>query len=181
MNLQDFNRIIHLLGIAIAVDKTTYISDERNIRVITPDGKIRTLIGNHGRVTGPPRPIPCLQRNGGPSETLLAGEMQLQWPTRLAINPLDSTLYIVDDTLILRLTPDMRIQAVAGVSPLCPSMKTDPIKDYSKANRSPLGPIADIQFSFDGKLVYMFRWKFGTSTHLSAIRTPERMLGAVWP
>ena len=100
-----------------------YISDARNIRVITPDGKIRTLIGNHGRVTGPPRPIPCLQRSNNQrrrTNILLAGDMQLQWPTRLAINPLDSTLHIVDDSVILRLTPDMRIHVVAGISPLCP-------------------------------------------------------------
>ena len=100
-----------------------YISDGRNIRVITPDGKIQTLIGNHGRVTGPPRPIPCLQGDKRHGETLLAGDTKLQWPTRLAIDPLDSTLHIVDDSVILRVTPDMRIQVVAGVSPLCPILK----------------------------------------------------------
>ena len=130
-----------------------YISDGRNIRVITPDGKIRTLIGNHGRVTGPPRPIPCLQRsNQRQNDVLLAGDMQLQWPTRLAISPLDSTLHIVDDSVILRLTPDMRIHVIAGISPLCPVIRTEPAKDKSKANVTPLGPITDVEFSYDGKL-----------------------------
>ena len=55
--------MVFISGIAIAVDKTMYISDGQNIRVITPDAKIRTLIGNHGRMTGPPRPIPCLMKN----------------------------------------------------------------------------------------------------------------------
>ena len=144
-------------GIAIAVDKTMYISDGQNIRVITPDAKIRTLIGNHGRMTGPPRPIPCLMKNVAKQKnddmTLLAGNIKLQWPTRLSINPLDSTLHLVDDTVVLRLTPDMRIQVVAGVSPLCPSFKNfNGTESNSKANLFPLGPISDIEFSFDGKL-----------------------------
>ena len=78
-----------------------YISDGQNIRVISPDGKIKTLIGNQGRMNGPPRPIPCIQkRYQRNDESLLAGNMQLQWPTRLAINPLDSTLHIVDEDIL---------------------------------------------------------------------------------
>ena len=35
-------------GLAIAVDETMYIADGRNVRVVTPDGNINTLIGNQG-------------------------------------------------------------------------------------------------------------------------------------
>ena len=130
-----------------------YISDGRNIRVISPDGIINTLIGNHGRMTGPPRPIPCLlQKNRRYDESLLAADMQLQWPTRLAINPLDSTLHIVDDTVILKLTPDMRVQVIAGVSPLCTRMKENSTDDKSKASITPLNQVTDLEFSFDGNL-----------------------------
>ena len=130
-----------------------YISDGRNIRVVSPDGKIKTLIGNHGRMSGPPRPIPCLQKsNRRVDESLLAGDMQLQWPTRLSINPLDSTLHIVDDTMILKLTPDMRIQVVAGVSPLCTRWNQSSLDDKFKASLTALKPISDMEFSFDGNL-----------------------------
>ena len=130
-----------------------YISDGQNIRVISPDGKIKTLIGNQGRMNGPPRPIPCLKKRYQKNdESLLAGNMQLQWPTRLAINPLDSTLHIVDDTMVLRLTPDMRIQVIAGVSPLCTSLNQNSTDDKSKASLTKLKPITDMEFSSDGNL-----------------------------
>ena len=69
----------------------------------------------------------------------------------MAINPLDSTLHIVDDTMVLRLTPDLRIQVVAGKSPLCPSGGGGDI---------PEGPITDLGFSPHGEMV------FATKDHL---------------
>ena len=35
-------------GLAIAVDETMYIADGRNVRVVTPDGNIETLLGDQG-------------------------------------------------------------------------------------------------------------------------------------
>ena len=54
-------------GVAISIDKTMYISDGRNIRVVMPDGVIQTLIGAAKGPKGPPRPLPC-------QEVLLAGK-----------------------------------------------------------------------------------------------------------
>ena len=131
-------RLNYPKGIAIAVDRTMYISDSRNIRVVNPDGRIDTLIGHHEKIMGPPKPLKC-------ERTITSNDkMQLQWPTRLAVDPFDSTLYIADDTMVLRLTPDMRLHVIAGVSPLCMS------KDEMKGK--PLGPVADIEFSPEGKL-----------------------------
>ena len=42
-------------GLAIGLDGTMYISDGRNIRVVTPDGIIQTLVGTQSRPKGPPR------------------------------------------------------------------------------------------------------------------------------
>ena len=69
----------------------------------------------------------------------------------MAINPLDSTLHIVDDTMVLRLTPDLQIQVVAGKSPLCPSGGGGDI---------PEGPITDLGFSPHGEMM------FATKDHL---------------
>lgn len=41
-------------------------------------------------------------------------QVHLRWPTDLAINPLDNSLHIVDDHMILQLTPDGRVKVVAG-------------------------------------------------------------------
>jgi hypothetical protein len=128
-------RLAYPKGLAVAVDHTMYITDGRNVRVVTPDGKINTLVGHHGSQAGPPRPLPC-------KNIFSAADVQLQWPTKLALNPLDSTLYIVDDTMILRLTSDLRLQVVAGRSPMCNG------GDKSQS----FGPIADLSFSPEGKL-----------------------------
>merc|ERR1712066_997558 len=108
-----------------------YISDGRNIRVVTPEGTVQTLIGTQSRPKGPPRPLPC-------KNTLLVGrdEVQLQWPTKLALNPLDNTLYIVDDTMILQLTTDLKLQVIAGVSPMCTAKQNN-----NKTSQEILGPI----------------------------------------
>jgi YD repeat-containing protein len=129
-------------GLAISVDKTMYISDSRNIRVVTPEGIIQTLIGNQERQNGPPRPLPC-------QSTLMAGEVHLQWPTKLALNPLDSALHIVDDTMVLKVTPDMRIHVVAGMSPMCTLDRK-----FNQSGQT-LGPIVDMDISHDGTLYFL--------------------------
>ena len=40
-------RLDYPKGVAVAVDGTVFIADGRNIRVVTPQGKIDTLIGHH--------------------------------------------------------------------------------------------------------------------------------------
>ncbi len=91
---------------------------------------------------GPPKPPEC-------KRIFISGKIRLQWPTKLAISPLDNTLHIVDEAMVLRLTPDMRLQTVAGVSPLC-DRQVDDSKDL--ANRRKLSAISDIDFGPDGTL-----------------------------
>ena len=155
-------------GVAIAVDKTMYISDSRNIRVVNPDGKIQTLIGHHSQPIGPPRPLDCRR-------TLIpVSDVQLQWPTRLAINPLDNTLYIVDDTVVFKLTPDMRVHVVAGRSPLCQHSEQS---KSSMANDRILSPIADIKFSSSGNLYVVDKMSRESKIHVvdasGAISSPS--------
>ena len=127
-------RLDYPKGLAIAVDNTIYFTDGRNVRVIFSDGTIDTLIGHHKHVMGPPRPLGC-------ETTFQSSDIQLQWPTKLALNPLDHTLHIVDDTMVIKLTADMRVQVVAGVSPAC-----DDVPDKV------LGQIIDVSFASDGDL-----------------------------
>ncbi|CAB4063436.1 Teneurin-a [Lepeophtheirus salmonis] len=124
-------------GLAVSVDKTIYISDGQNIRLISSEGEISTLIGHHRRREGPPNPLQC-------QNTYIASQIQLQWPTKLELNPLDSSLHIVDDTMILRLTPDLRVVVVAGASSLC-----------SSPRRKLFGPISDISFSSNNGNLYV--------------------------
>ena len=131
-----------------------YISDSRNIRVVTPEAIIQTLIGTQERPQGPPRPLPCAQ-------TFLASQVQLQWPTKLALNPLDSSLHIVDDTMILKLTSDLRLQVEAGMSPMCTARQYNITKSPTKI----LSPIADLDFAHDGTLYFLEKSKKSSLIH----------------
>ena len=119
------------------------------------------------------RPLPC-------KNTLLVGrdEVQLQWPTKLALNPLDNTLYIVDDTMILRLTSDLKLQVIAGVSPMCTA------KQNSSENLDILGPIIDLDFDYDGKLYFVDKRPPKKNTVLHQIHERQKIslndsLGAI--
>lgn len=126
-------------GLAISVDKTMYISDGKNIRVVFQNGKIDTLIGTHSTHHNL-KPIGCLS-------PYLVSEVELHWPTKLALSPLDSTLHIVDDSQVLRLTPDLRLSIIAGRSMQC----SQPL-NHTQAQQTKFGPIVDIGFSQDGSL-----------------------------
>lgn len=103
-------------GIAISSDNVIYIADATNIRMVDRDGIISTLVGNHMHKSHW-KPMPC-------EGTLKVEEMHLRWPTALAINPLDDTLHIIDDHLILRMAPDGRIRVIAGRPLHCATVTT---------------------------------------------------------
>ena len=105
-------RLDYPKGIALATDGTIYISDSRNIRSVNSEGIISTLIGNYDHANGPPKPLPC-------ESIFEASKVRLQWPTRLSLHPLDNTLHIVDDSMVLKLTADLRVEVVAGQSQMC--------------------------------------------------------------
>ncbi|XP_076273630.1 teneurin transmembrane protein Ten-m isoform X3 [Rhynchophorus ferrugineus] len=93
-------------GVAVSNDNVLYFADGTNIRMVDRDGIVTTVIGNHMHKSHW-KPLPC-------EGTLNLEEVHLRWPTELAINPLDNTLHIIDDHMILQLTLDGRVKVVAG-------------------------------------------------------------------
>nr|XP_029713903.1 teneurin-a isoform X3 [Aedes albopictus] len=133
-------RLSHPKGIAIAADKTMYIADGTNIRAVDPKGIIHTLIGHHGHHNHW-SPAPC-------RGALLATRAQLQWPTGLALNPLDGSLHFIDDRLVLKLTADMKIKVVAGVPLHCNSNE-----EHNRTNSDDvLGTVVAMAFAPSGDL-----------------------------
>ncbi|XP_064481434.1 teneurin-m-like isoform X2 [Ornithodoros turicata] len=116
-------------GMAVAVDNSLYFGDGNNIRVVDSRGIIHTLIGDHHHKRQW-RPIPC-------SGTLHLSEVKLRWPTELAINPVDNSLYFIDDHMILKLTKDQRILVVAGQPVYCKAQQ-------GSAQKSRMGDDADL-------------------------------------
>ena len=58
-------------------------------------------------------------------------KVNLRWPTELSINPLDGSLHILDDHLVLRVTPDNRLKVVAGRSLQCPAQTNANVREKS--------------------------------------------------
>jgi hypothetical protein len=97
-----FSTLVFSSGIAIGADGKVYIADGNTIRMVDEFGGIQTLVGHqHHRATW--RPLPC-------SGWLPAAEVQLNWPTDMAVNPLDGSLHFIDDNMVLKLTKDGRVQ-----------------------------------------------------------------------
>ncbi|XP_022829054.1 teneurin-m isoform X8 [Spodoptera litura] len=103
-------------GVAVSIDNIVYFADGTNIRMVDRDGIITTIIGNHMH-RAHWKPIPC-------EGTLSVEEVHLRWPTELAINPLDNSLHIIDDHMILQMAPDGRVKVIAGRPLHCPSPMT---------------------------------------------------------
>ncbi|CAN7975618.1 unnamed protein product, partial [Ixodes persulcatus] len=110
-------------GIAISMHNELYIADGTNIRMVDRHGIIHTLIGDHYHKNHW-KPIPCMG-------TFSLTQVNLRWPTELGINPLDNSLHILDDHMVLRLTPDKRIKIVAGRPLHCPSASGRERSDFA--------------------------------------------------
>lgn len=100
-------------GIVVTLNGEIIIADGTNIRVVDKSGVIHTIIGDHDHKTGVWKPFPC-SGAGTLGGSLPLAKVNLRWPTELAINPLDNSLYIMDDHLILKVTHDKRVKIVAG-------------------------------------------------------------------
>lgn len=118
-------------GIAVAADGSIFIADGTNIRKVDESGIITTLVG-HQNHRSTWKPMPCAQNGALPID-----QVQLNWPTELAISPLDGTLHFVDDNVILKVTNDGRVKVVAGRPLHCPAA----------ANRDRGGGLAGTPFS----------------------------------
>ncbi|XP_065159892.1 teneurin-m isoform X3 [Atheta coriaria] len=129
-------------GVAVSNDNVVYFADGTNIRMVDRDGIVTTVIGNHMHKSHW-KPIPC-------EGTLNLEEVHLRWPTELAINPIDNSLHIIDDHMILQLTSDGRVKVVAGRPLHCAS----PVSGYDieLATHATLVMPQSIAFSAAGDL-----------------------------
>ena len=148
-----FNANLNFLGIAVAADGKVYIADGTNIRQVDENGIIRTIIGHqHHRSTW--RPMPCGQEGneeaGGGSMPI--DQVQLNWPTELAISPLDGSLHIVDDNVILKVTNDGQVKVVAGRPLHCPPPRARQESNTILATTATLTAPQSISFAPNGDL-----------------------------
>ncbi|XP_040567553.1 teneurin-m isoform X3 [Lepeophtheirus salmonis] len=137
-------RLAYPKGVAIGPGGRIYIADGNNIRVVNEKGIITTLVGHQfHRSTW--KPVPC-------EGSLPLSEVQLLWPTELAISPLDGSLHFIDDNLVLKLTNDGRVAVVAGRPLHCPPPSENNEENGSLATSVSLIEPQSLSFAPNGDL-----------------------------
>ncbi|XP_035290458.1 teneurin-1 isoform X1 [Anguilla anguilla] len=91
----------------IAVDKQgfVYFVDGTMIRKINEKGVITTVIGSNGLTST--QPLSC-------DAGMDIAQVRLEWPTDLAVNPLDNSLYILDNNIVIQVSEGQQVRIVAG-------------------------------------------------------------------
>ncbi|KAM8994203.1 teneurin-2 isoform 5-T5 [Ara ararauna] len=91
----------------IAVDKygLMYFVDATMIRKVDQNGIISTLLGSNDLTAV--RPLSC-------DSSMDVTQVRLEWPTDLAVNPMDNSLYVLENNVILRITENHQVSIIAG-------------------------------------------------------------------
>uniref|UniRef100_A0A671NYU8 Teneurin-2 n=1 Tax=Sinocyclocheilus anshuiensis TaxID=1608454 RepID=A0A671NYU8_9TELE len=82
-------------GIAVDKNGLMYFVDATMIRKVDQNGIISTLLGANDLTAV--RPLSC-------DSSMDVSQVRLEWPTDLAVNPMDNSLYVLENNVILRIT-----------------------------------------------------------------------------
>ncbi|MBN3297342.1 TEN2 protein, partial [Amia calva] len=92
-------------GIAVDKNGLMYFVDATMIRKVDQNGIISTLLGSNDLTAV--RPLSC-------DSSMDVSQVRLEWPTDLAINPMDNSLYVLENNVILRITENHQVSIIAG-------------------------------------------------------------------
>uniref|UniRef100_A0A8C4Q245 Uncharacterized protein n=1 Tax=Eptatretus burgeri TaxID=7764 RepID=A0A8C4Q245_EPTBU len=112
-------RLVGPRGVAVDGRGVLYFVDGQAVRQVSLDGVISTLLGSNR--LGASRPLSC-------HDTMDASQVHLEWPTSLAVSPVDNSLYLLDGTVVLRLVHGRWASVVAGHPTHC---HTEPLTSSS--------------------------------------------------
>ncbi|NXU61699.1 TEN3 protein, partial [Horornis vulcanius] len=113
-------------GIAIDKNGLIYFVDGTMIRKVDQNGIISTLLGSNDLTSA--RPLTC-------DTSMHISQVRLEWPTDLAINPMDNSIYVLDNNVVLQITENRQV-------PLCnrpaPSLQAgSPSKPWHSSSGQP--------------------------------------------
>ncbi|XP_074917885.1 teneurin-4 isoform X1 [Chelonoidis abingdonii] len=91
----------------VTVDKfgLIYFVDGTMIRRIDQNGIISTMLGSNDLTSA--RPLSC-------DSAMDISQVRLEWPTDLAVNPMDNSLYVLDNNVVLQISENHQVRIVAG-------------------------------------------------------------------
>ncbi|XP_077396802.1 teneurin-4 isoform X4 [Festucalex cinctus] len=91
----------------ITVDKygIIFFVDGTMIRRVDQNGIISTLLGFNDLTSA--RPLSC-------DSVMDISQVRLEWPTDLAVSPLDNSLYVLDNNVVLQISENHQVRIVAG-------------------------------------------------------------------
>ncbi|XP_036127133.1 teneurin-1 isoform X3 [Molossus molossus] len=92
-------------GITVDRHGFIYFVDGTMIRRIDGNAVITTVIGSNGLTST--QPLSC---DSGMDIT----QVRLEWPTDLAVNPMDNSLYVLDNNIVLQISENRRVRIIAG-------------------------------------------------------------------
>uniref|UniRef100_A0AAY4CW13 Teneurin-4 n=1 Tax=Denticeps clupeoides TaxID=299321 RepID=A0AAY4CW13_9TELE len=91
----------------ITVDKygVIFFVDGTMIRRVDQSGVISTLLGFNDLTSA--RPLSC-------DSAMDISQVRLEWPTDLAVSPMDNSLYVLDNNVVLQISENHQVRIVAG-------------------------------------------------------------------
>ncbi|TRY60518.1 hypothetical protein DNTS_011823 [Danionella cerebrum] len=92
-------------GVALDKNGMMYFVDATMIRKVDQNGIISTLIKTNDLTAV--RPLSC-------DSSMDVSQVRLEWPTDLAINPMDNSLYVLENNIILRISENHQVSIIAG-------------------------------------------------------------------
>ncbi|XP_005989547.1 teneurin-3 [Latimeria chalumnae] len=92
-------------GIAVDKNGLIYFVDGTMIRKVDQNGIISTLLGSNDLTSA--RPLTC-------DTSMHISQVRLEWPTDLAINPMDNSIFVLDNNVVLQITENRQVRIAAG-------------------------------------------------------------------
>ncbi|KAK6298562.1 hypothetical protein J4Q44_G00316170 [Coregonus suidteri] len=117
-------------GIAVDKNGLIYFVDGTTIRKVDQNGIISTLLGSNDLTSA--RPLTC-------DISMEINQVLLEWPTDLAVSPMDNSLYILDNNVVLRITENGQVSIAAGRPIHCPLAGMD--RGEAGGQRAALTPL----------------------------------------
>ncbi|MGH0189845.1 UNVERIFIED_CONTAM: hypothetical protein FKN15_039253, partial [Acipenser sinensis] len=100
-----YNLLLFESGITIDKFDLIYFVDGTMIRKMDQNGIISTLLGSNDLTSA--RPLSC-------DSVMDISQVRLEWPTDLAVNPMDNSLYVLDNNVVLQISENHQVRIVAG-------------------------------------------------------------------